>query len=98
MLLKICSSQPSQDIHHTLQLTRYNSQLTSYLNTLTHMTHITTHNSLLTSVLTHMTHNSPTDEDRSVSPELRLMLYKCPKVCFCLHEENLKVINIPLMK
>ena len=39
MLLKICSSQPSQDIHHTLQLTHYNSQLTSYLNTDTHDTH-----------------------------------------------------------
>ena len=56
MLLKICSSQPSQDIHHTLQLTRYNSQLTSYLNTLTHMTHITTYNSQLTSYLSTDTH------------------------------------------
>ena len=48
MLLKICSSQPSQDIHHTLQLTRYNSQLTSYLSTDTHDTH---YNLQLTSYL-----------------------------------------------
>ena len=71
MLLKICSSQPSQDTHHTLQLTHYNSQLTSYLSTDTHYTHDTHYNSQLTStsVLTHITHCSSqlTDRQGSVS-------------------------------